>query len=88
MATVDVTARHTHRGHLKAYTDGSIRPTCDTCGYKGPKYNPADEPIAQVGLEAHIATAPGGDSVIYEITLDRSSWAWDWDVVAWARGVH
>lgn len=99
MPAVEVIARNLHRGHIeKANTfhsqgggtkGGDIRPVCDSCGWKGPKYAPADEPIAQVGLEAHIATADNGaDNWLYEICIYGTgplarSRTWDWVVLEW-----
>lgn len=99
MPAVEVVARNLHRGHIekagKTYPQGGgtrggdIRPVCDSCGWKGPKYAPVDEPVALVGLDAHIATADtGADNWLYEICVyltrdEPRSRTWDWTALEW-----
>lgn len=97
MAAIEVRAQKQHVGHLREYPTGEIRPVCDTCSYQGPKFGPTDRPVAETGLEAHIATAGvGGDSTTYQIRWSPSLdirlpgvwvhggfWEWGWNLGGW-----
>ena len=94
MAAVEVVARNLHRGHIETATKshpqgggtkgGDIRPVCDTCGWRGPKYGPGDRPVAEVGLEAHIATADSsGDNWMYQISTRGVTAVWDFEALEW-----
>jgi hypothetical protein len=86
---VEVVARNQHRGHIEPASamggrGKEIRPVCDSCGWKGPRYVETDEPVAQVGLDAHIATADSsGDSWMYQITIPGGTAVWDWEIPGW-----
>lgn len=92
MPEVKVVARNSHRGHLERLPQRNrsvgreLRPVCDSCGWKGPRYADTDEPVARVGLDAHIATADSG--WMYQITARGGTarggtWVWDWDDLSW-----
>lgn len=97
MAAIEVRAQNQHVGHLREYPTGEIRPVCDTCSYQGPKFIASDRPVAQSGLEAHIATVGvDGDTTVYQIRWSPSGeirlpgvwihggfWEWHWGHGGW-----
>lgn len=89
MAVVELIARHCHIGAVETLRDGDLRPVCQTCSYKGPRYNPVDHHIALAGIEAHVATVEGGDARLYKIVIDTHyehelrAWFWNWENQSW-----
>lgn len=95
-----MTAWNSHVGHLQHVVasssgfTGELRPVCDTCGWKGPKYFEDDSGTARMGLTAHIKNA-GSDrkngTAVYGMrcvtAFSQSRWEFDWFAVDWAREV-